>query len=82
MGWILRDSNGMYRGAGQASGKRVKNAFESELQHLSGYKKRNGPLYSCMCNRLNIIRNNRLKTKDRGNRVYENRATLMIHFSA
>ena len=34
MGWILRDSNGVYRGAGQASGRRVKNAFESELQAL------------------------------------------------
>lgn len=47
-GWILRDSNGVYKGAGQAMGNRIKNAFESELQSLiiamqhcwsKGYKK-------------------------------------------
>ncbi|CAN7051892.1 unnamed protein product, partial [Brassica rapa subsp. trilocularis] len=34
MRWILRDSNGVYRGAGQAIGRRVKNNLESELQAL------------------------------------------------
>lgn len=33
-GWILRDSTGTYKGAGQAIGNRVNNAFETELQAL------------------------------------------------
>lgn len=33
-GWILRDWNGAYMGAGQTIGYKVNNAMESELQAL------------------------------------------------
>ena len=33
-GWVIRDSNGTYKGAGQANGNNVNNALESELQAL------------------------------------------------
>ncbi|CAG7894074.1 unnamed protein product, partial [Brassica rapa] len=33
-GWVIRDSNGTYKGAGQANGNHVNNAFESEIQAL------------------------------------------------
>lgn len=33
-GWVYRDHYGVYKGAGQALGVQVKNAFESELQSI------------------------------------------------
>ncbi|CAG7893361.1 unnamed protein product, partial [Brassica rapa] len=33
-GWVVRYSNGIYRGAAQATGKRVQRALESELQAI------------------------------------------------
>lgn len=33
-GWVIRDSNGTYKGAGQANGNHVNNALESEIQAL------------------------------------------------
>ena len=32
--WILRDENGIYKGAGQATGVHVTSAFEAECQSL------------------------------------------------
>ncbi|XP_013624994.1 PREDICTED: uncharacterized protein LOC106331224 [Brassica oleracea var. oleracea] len=34
VGWIIRDENGVYKGAAQATGKRVMNPLESELQGI------------------------------------------------
>ena len=31
-GWVLQDDNGHYKGSTQAVGRKVQNAFESELQ--------------------------------------------------